>query len=74
MADKEKRFRKILSKRGLKGRIKLVDTLEQASFVLVSRKGLGELLFMKKEAYLRLNRERVYVFRGGGLFHGFFQP
>ena len=54
MADKEKRFRKILSKRGLKRRIKLVDTLEQASFVLVSRKELDELLFMKKEAYLDL--------------------
>ena len=61
MADKEKRFRKILLKRGLKGRIKLVDTLEQASFVLVSRKGLSELFFMKKEAYLDLI-ERGYTF------------
>ena len=60
MADKEKRLRKILSKRGLKGRVKLVDTLEQSHFVLVYRKGLDELLFMKKEAYLDLI-ERGYT-------------
>ena len=73
MADKEKRFRKILLKRGLKGRVKLVDTLEQAHFVLVNRKGLSEL-FHKERGLLRDDRERVYVSRGGGLFHGFFQP
>ena len=61
MADKEKRFRKILLKRGLKGRVKLVDTLEQAHFVLVNRKGLGELFFVKKEACLELI-ERGYTF------------
>ena len=61
MADKEKRFRKILSKRGLKGRVKLVDTFEQSHFVLVNRKRLSELLFVKKEAYLELI-ERGYTF------------
>ena len=61
MADKEKRFRKILLKRGLKGRVKLVDTLEQAHFVLVNRKGLSELFFIKKEAYSEMI-ERGYTF------------
>ena len=54
MADKEKRFRKILVKKCLKGKLKLVDTLERASFVLINRKGLSELLFVKKETYLEL--------------------
>ena len=35
MADKEKRLRKILSKRGCKGKLKLVATLEEASIVVV---------------------------------------
>ena len=61
MADKEKRFRKILVKKCLKGKLKLVATLEQARFVLVNRKGLSELLFIKKEAYLELI-ERGYNF------------
>ena len=61
MADKEKRFRKILLKRGLKGRVKLVDTLEQSHFVLVNRKGLSELFFIKKEAYSEMI-ERGYTF------------
>ena len=61
MADKEKRFRKILVKKCLKGKLKLVATLEQARFVLVNRKGLSELLFIKKETYLELI-ERGYNF------------
>ena len=61
MADKEKRFRKILVKRCLKGRLKLVDTLEQSHFVLVNRKGLSELFFIKKEAYSEMI-ERGYTF------------
>ena len=61
MADKEKRFRKILIKRGLKGRVKLVATLEQSHFVLVNRKGLGDLFFIKKEAYSEMI-ERGYTF------------
>ena len=54
MADKEKRFRKMLVKKCLKGKLKLVATLEQASFVLINRKGLSKLLFVKKETYLEL--------------------
>ena len=61
MADKEKRFRKILLKKCLKGKLKLVDTLEQSHFVLVNRKGLSEIIFIKKEAYLKMI-ERGYNF------------
>ena len=61
MADKEKQFCKILLKKCLKGKLKLVATLEQAHFVLVHRKGLSELLFVKKEAYLEMI-ERGYNF------------
>ena len=61
MADKEKRFRKILLKKCLKGKLKLVDTLEQSHFVLVNRKGLSELLFIKKGAYSEMI-ERGYTF------------
>ena len=61
MADKEKRFRKILVKKCLKGKLKLVDTLEQSHFVLVNRKRPSELLFLRKEGYLKLI-ERGYTF------------
>ena len=61
MADKEKRFRKILVKVGLKGKLKLVDTLEQSHFVLVDSKRLSGLLFIRKKAYLELI-ERGYTF------------
>ena len=61
MADKEKRFRKILSKKCLKGKLKLVDTFEQSHFVLVHRKGLSELLFIKKGAYSEMIK-REYTF------------
>ena len=61
MADKEKRLRKILSRKGLKGKLKLVDTLEQSHFVLFNRKGLRELLFIRKWTYSELI-ERGYPF------------
>ena len=61
MADREKRFRKILLKKCLKGKLKLVDTLEQSHFALVNRKGLSELLFIKKGVYSEMI-ERGYTF------------
>ena len=60
MADKEKRFRKILNKKGIKGKLKLVDTFEQSHFVLVNGK-LGELLFIKKGVYSEMI-EKGYPF------------
>ena len=61
MADKEKRLRKILSKMGTKGQLKLVATFEQSHFVLVHRKGLSELLYIKKGTYSEMI-ERGYTF------------
>ena len=61
MADKEKRFRKILSKKGWNGRLKLVDTFEQSHFVLVHIKELDKLLFIKKWVYSEII-ERGHTF------------
>ena len=61
MADKEKRIQKFLSKKGWKGKLKLVDTLEQSHCVLVHIKELGKLLFIKKGIYLELI-ERGHTF------------
>ena len=61
MADKEKRLRKILSRKRWNGRLKLVDTLEQSHCVLVHIKELGKLIFIKKEIYLELI-ERGHTF------------
>ena len=61
MADKEKRFRKILTKKCLKGKLKLVATLEQSHFVLIHRKGVSKLLFIRKGDYSELI-ERGYTF------------
>ena len=38
MADKEKRLRKILVRIGLKGKLKPVDTLEEAHIIIVENK------------------------------------
>ena len=61
MADKEKRLRKILSRKLWQRRLKLADTLEQSHCVLVHIKELGKLLFIKKEIYLELI-EREHTF------------
>ena len=61
MADKEKRFRKILSKKRWNGRLKLMDTFEQSHFVLVHRKELDKLLFIKKWVYSEII-ERGHTF------------
>ena len=62
MADKEKRFRKILLKKGMKGKLKLVDTLEEAHFVLVEdRRYWRKSRFIGKEVYLKII-ERGYTF------------
>ena len=61
MADKEKRFLKIMYRKRWNRRIKLVNTLEQSHCVLVHIKELGKLLFIKKEIYLELI-ERGHTF------------
>ena len=47
MADKEKRLRKILSRRGWKGMLKSVATLEEASIVVVETLADKNLIFDK---------------------------
>ena len=61
MADKEKRLRKFLSKIGLKGKLKMVETLEEAHLVLVNERGHGTFRLTRKEDYLELI-ERGYTF------------
>ena len=53
MVDKEKRFRKILSKFALKGKLKLVATLEEAHLVLINEKGHAKFHIAGKDSYLR---------------------
>ena len=61
MADKEKRFRKILLNINLKGKLKMVKTLEEARLVLLKKIGLGTFRLIRKEDYLELI-ERGYTF------------
>ena len=67
MADKEKRFRKILSKKGWKGRLKLVATLEEADIILVNNRytinliGKGTYLEMIEKGYTAPEEEVYYV-------------
>ena len=62
MADKEKRLRKILSKKGLKGQLKLVATLEKARLVWVENfEGKSKNIVADKDSYLKMI-ERGYTF------------
>ena len=55
MADKEKRLRKILVKKGWKGQIKSVATLEEPHMtILESDQSINKTKHMRKEAYLEL--------------------
>ena len=54
MADKEKRLRKILDRRGLKGKLKSVKTLQEARVIcLDSEESISKALFMGKDTYIR---------------------
>ena len=70
MADKEKRFRKILSKKCLKGRLKLVATLEEAHIIIIENKqshsktqimGKGTYLEMIEKGYTAPEEEVYYA-------------
>ena len=54
MADKEKRLRKILIKRGWKGKLKLVTTLEEARIILVNDKEHSKIQLIGKGIYLEM--------------------
>ena len=70
MADKEKRLRKILSKGGLKGKLKLAASLDEAHLVIVEDKrcvcgnrliGKGTYLEMIEKGYTAPEEEVYYV-------------
>ena len=54
MADKEKRLRKILSRNNLKGKLKLVATLDEAHLVLIKKISLSTSRLIRKEDYLEI--------------------
>ena len=54
MADKEKRLRKILDRRGLKGKLKSVATLQEARVICLDREeSISKALLMGKDTYIR---------------------
>ena len=62
MADEEKRLRKILSRLGLKGRLKLVVSLDEAHFVIVEDKQCASRTkLIGKDSWL-IMIERGYTF------------
>ena len=62
MADKEKRLRKILTKLGMKGRLKLVASLDEAHLVLVQDKQCASRTkLIGKDSWL-IFIERGYTF------------
>ena len=69
MADKEKRLRKILSKKGLKGQLKLVATLEKARLVWVENfEGKSKNIVADKDSYLKMI-ERGYTFPAEDVYY-----
>ena len=62
MADKEKRLRKILSRRGWKGRLKSVATLEEAHMIIIEDgQSMTKTLFIDKDMYV-MALENGYTF------------
>ena len=62
MADKEKRLRKILSKKGWKGRLKLVDTLEEAYIIIIENgQSMAKTQLVDKDTYAKA-LENGYTF------------
>ena len=58
MADEEKRLRKILSRRGWKGRLKSVATLEEAHMIIIEDgQSKTKTLYIDKDMYVRALEE-----------------
>ena len=52
MADKEKRLRKLLTKKGLKGLLKSVGTLEEAHIVIVeNEQNISNTMLIGRDTY-----------------------
>ena len=55
MADKGKRLQKILVKRGMKGQLRPVESLEEAHIIVIEDKQcINRSAFMGKDAYKRM--------------------
>ena len=62
MADKEKRLRKILAKRGHKGMLKSVGSLEEAHLILLEdRQCINKSVLLERDTY-RQKIEEGYTF------------
>ena len=62
MADKEKRLRKILSKKGWKGRLKSVATLEEAHIIIIENEQFStKTQLVEKDTYVKA-LENGYTF------------
>ena len=62
MADKDKRLRKILSKKGWKGRLKSVATLEEAYMIIIeNRQSMTKTQLVDKDTYVKA-LENGYTF------------
>ena len=55
MADKGKRLQKILDKKGMKGQLRPVESLEEAHIIVIEDKQcINRSAFMGKDAYKRM--------------------
>ena len=62
MADKEKRFRKILSKFSLKGKLKSVATLDEAHIVIVEdRNDKSNSKYIGERGLHKNGRKRLHI-------------
>ena len=62
VADKEKRLRKILSKKGWKGRLKSVATLEEAHMIIIENgQSITKTQLVEKDTYVKA-LENGYTF------------
>ena len=74
MADKEKRFRKVILNAGFKGKLKLVDTLDEAHLVLVHDKQCASRTkLIGKDSWL-IFTERGYTFPEEDVYYVIFSP
>ena len=68
MADKEKRLQKFLTKARLKGKLKLVATLDEVHIVIVEdRNDKANTKFIGKEIYIKMV-EKGYTFPEENIF------
>ena len=70
MADKEKWLRKLLDKIHMRGKLKLVATLEEAHLVLFNERERSKFHLTGKRFLLNGDRRGLHFSRRGGLLFG----